>query len=417
MSKLRFFSVFLLSFLGLALVLRLTKPTPSPQLRRKFIAPQTWHLTGWRKIAGKQVDWEIWGQSQPLFCYERIGESLRLVQNAKESLLTPPLAGYTQILVKNLPALPNNRLLLLQHWGEGEDDPVTGLPLHYRISTTENTKNKKTQSEAELTAHYNLPIPEEIRDLPRFCGYSLDLAKPLQTVPPKENFASGQGFTVQGQVLSQDTEGNLRIRIALQPGQPGAPKNLPFTLRKNEYAIPLLRPRPLPLTGPDSTRLMRPGGGGGGAAMSGGISGMGGSGGGTGGAPPLAMRRVQDDHGAIYIKYLPLTPEDSATEYFLVRETPLPQNAPRPKTLRVILSVDLRWVTELTGYFRPFVFHRSNEQLLLTLPRSLPTQPVSAAERTLFAKARQQYHENQEMEKIENSPGIGTSQISRKARA
>lgn len=151
--------------------------------------------------------------------------------------------------------------------------------------------------------------------------------------------------------------------------------------------------------------------------MSGGISGMGGSGGGTGGAPPLAMRRVQDDHGAIYIKYLPLTPEDSATEYFLVRETPLPQNAPRPKTLRVILSVDLRWVTELTGYFRPFVFHRSNEQLLLTLPRSLPTQPVSAAERTLFAKARQQYHENQEMEKIENSPGIGTSQISRKARA
>ncbi|WP_395095252.1 hypothetical protein [Armatimonas sp.] len=406
MSKLRFFSVCLLSFLGLALVLRLTKPTPSPPLRHKFIAPQTWHLTGWRKIAGKQVAWEIWGQSQPLFCYERIGESLRLVQDEKESLLTPPLPGYAQILVKNLPALPNNRLLLLQHWGEGEDDPATGLPLHYRISTTEKTEGKKTQGEAELTAHYNLPIPKEIQALPRFSGYSLDLAKPLQTVPPQENFASGHGFMVQGQVLSQDTEGNLRIRIALQPGQPGAPKNLPFMLRKNEYAIPLaLRPIPLPLLGPDSTRLVRPDGG------------VGRGGGGMGGAPPLAMRRVRDEHGAIYIKYLPLTPEDSATEYLLLRETPLPQNAPPPKTLRVVLSVDLRWVTELTGYFRPFVFHKSNEQLLLTLPRSLPTQPVSPEEHTLFAKARQQYRENLEMEKMEKSPGIESSQLSRKARA
>ena len=385
MSKLRFFFACLMGFVGLALILRLTKPAPSPSpSRRVLVLPRTWHLTGWRRIAGKQVPWEIWGQNQPMFCYERIGESRRLVQNEKESLITPPLLGHARVLLTDLPALPNNRLFLLQHWADSEEDPETGLPLHYRMHT-----GGTRQSDAELTARYNLPIPKEMRSPLTFSGYCLNLARSLRPLPQQPNVAVGQGITVRGQVLSQDTEGNLRVRIVLQPGQPDSPRSLPFTLHRNEFAPPFY-PRVPSTPGPNTTQVMRPSG-----------SGMGGGGGipmSTASLPPRIERNVQDDQGKDYIlSYLPPIQEQAATEYCLIRVTPRTPGAPPPKTITLTVSADLHWVTELTAYFRPFMFQRVNARLTLTLPNTLPTRKISPDEQRLFVEKRKQYQKNLEL--------------------
>jgi hypothetical protein len=324
MSQLRITVVCLLALVSVVLAFRFTKPISNDtlQLGPEFISPKSWHLTGWKSIDGKKVPWEIWGQLNPPFSYERLGESRRWTQNKQDYFLTPPIKDYPSVLLKNLPATPINRLALLQPWGVGEIDPATKLHQHYK--TPDEAKN---QSESELKAEYNIALPDQIKTISVNSTPAIDMKEPLRPIATTPNTFSGEGITLKGRFVSQDDEGNLRIDLEAVVGQPGSSIRLPFTIHQ--------------------------------------IS-------------PMGPKRFSfsDNLKNQYIyttgKSLLQQKDRPASEFFFIVVNPLTEKSMQQKTINLPITININLISELTKYYRPSEDSLDCPPIDLVLSETLP---------------------------------------------
>ena len=373
MSKGRFFVSCGLGLVALVLLLRLSPPLSNNE-DRDFVAPQTWQLTGWRQLTSTSASWELGGQKVPPLSYERVGEGYQWTSRGETVIQTPSLPGFASLRLTHVSAGPtNNRLPRLMHWGESKRDGETGLPAHFKLQLP----NQKAPL-GELTGQYNRPLPPAFLAPPPHHGPTLDLTQPLRALPAQTNTFAGQGITLQGSLLAQDSEGNLHARLKLVPGQPGLPSAVPFSLENVWIGI---QPRPKPVVvAPPVKQEQMP------------LSGVSSPSSGGGGMTPayIAEREIQDSQSERYtVLFLPDQGDNQPIELYFVRLTPRSTRSPLPKTITFSVDTDLVWLPEFRPYFDLTTFHTVHQRLTLSIPPQLPTEPLSQATKEELDKKRQ----------------------------
>jgi hypothetical protein len=218
----------LAGFIGLVALMRLTRPLPPEPVAPPLDAAraQTWHLKGWREVDGKKLDWELWGQTTPYFCHERLGECVRLSNNDKRDIYIPSLEGTHPLLVREVPEPKGSPLSVLLPWGLPERDAATGLPTRFQVTIGKKIGSKHRVT-AEVTAQYNVPVPTALRT-PLAHGDAFEIAprNAPRKLPPGTAYVGA--ITLRHAVPHQDAEGNLQLTSAVLPGPPGGPNNLPM---------------------------------------------------------------------------------------------------------------------------------------------------------------------------------------------
>lgn len=278
----------------MVLLLRTLRPPSSAPETPDFPRVSTWHLSGTCLIEGKSLPWEIWGQANPPFQYERRGAAIRTSTVSEGELLLPPLPQAPPVIIRSLPASGRNHLVTLAPWAQQEKDPKTDLPTRYVV------KDRQTgQLIGELSACYNAPLPEGVREPlnARNTPVQRLLPQPRNEAPLSPVFA--YGMKIQGRVLAQDKEGNVQLAVEAQPGT-RPPLALRATVTVAEYSLPV---------------------------------------GSLTGVRPEQRSPPYDDQKEVY---LPVTL--GGTDGIWLRRVPLSRKKPRPKTitLSVLVQPELR---------------------------------------------------------------------------
>ncbi len=287
--------------------LRLTKARPEApnRLETNTNHINSWHFTGWRLVRGKQIPWDIWGQRAPIFRYERLGESIRVSHQSSSVALTPALASFPAYYIRGLIPNHNNPLQRLLLFGQDELDSTTGLPRKIVVRSQETGIIN-----AELTASYNLALPEDLQEPPSVQGpHRLTLeTSPNSSLEdsPQKLFTTSQsydaGVTAQVRFVEQDLEGNLHLQVDFTAGPSGSAPTLPLQASGSVMALrSSLHPKSL---------------------------------------------------GQEWLGY-PGTPgRASSQNLYLIRRTPLLPNDLHSETIQLRLETYLNWPYEINNYFR-----------------------------------------------------------------
>nr|WP_309687257.1 hypothetical protein [Armatimonas sp.] len=335
----RFVLAFLGGFAALALVMRFTRPHTPPHQTPEFPRTNTWHLSGTCIIEGKSLPWEIWGQAEPAFQYERRGAAIRTSTVSSGEILLPPLPNAPQVVLRGLPASGRNHLATLAQSAQQEKDLLTGLPTRYLV------KDRKTgQPLGELAAHYNQPLPEVLREPLSAPGARVYRLLPQPPDAPPQSQVSAYGVTIQGKVIEQDREGNIRLALSAQPSSK-PPLALTATVSVSEYNISVG-----PMIGVTLENR----------------------------TPP------RDDQKGLYV---PVTYQ--GTDGIWLRLVPLAPKAPRPRTIRLSVWVEPTLRPDAAQLLPDARLTRGRVWLTLPLPATCTSQLLSSP--AIIAKQRQIY--------------------------
>lgn len=104
----------LIGFAGALLLLtphsrRTGAPLAMGDVQKALEHVNTWHLTGWKRVADKEIPWEVWGRRTPFFYHERIGGQETLDDGRERTIVFPPSADYgnKQTVILKIPSRPD----------------------------------------------------------------------------------------------------------------------------------------------------------------------------------------------------------------------------------------------------------------------------------------------------------------------
>jgi hypothetical protein len=209
-----------------------------------------WHLSGCKRVGGKQVPWEIWGRRQPFFYREQVGEAVTYDDGKQRVQLIPPVARLkTRGLLLRTASRPGDENTgwsyeaMFQRWAENPrrfaETPEsvvfnfnsagmeglgtssdylytvskrTSLPVRYEVRRHDG-KGNATVAEL-LTAEYPwwLPGTAARQNWPASVRRIDTLAAPALPAGTGAT-ASRNGITVQAQPLLMDAEGQVLLRL------------------------------------------------------------------------------------------------------------------------------------------------------------------------------------------------------------
>lgn len=215
----------------------------------------TWHLSGWKRIGGKQVRWEVWGRRRPFFYREQIGEQV-IWDDGRERVQVFPADPATEraaTLVLRTASRPGenentglawmdayrnwqkdarpwketpSEVVFLAHdFGmEGPDtvtdhlhtiDKQTALPV--QIEVRRGRANDSARLTAEwLQARYDQPLPAAVAGPPQqnLPGAAIVDASAFPAgITPQETTARANGVTVAVTPLAVDESGSVLVRV------------------------------------------------------------------------------------------------------------------------------------------------------------------------------------------------------------
>jgi hypothetical protein len=190
------------------------------EVGRALERANTWHLSGWKRIGGERVPWEVWGRRRPFLFYEKVGGDITFDDGRERLRIFAPDAklGRPSGLVVRTRAVPDpwggvslSYRTMIDQWDwkqprtphgqvhgpvrETADEAVfrqpahagvslpgvnvnqmytvdkrTRLPLRYRLRYNRGTSEWFTES---LEARYHLALPAEVTAPPSPAGYSV----------------------------------------------------------------------------------------------------------------------------------------------------------------------------------------------------------------------------------------------------
>lgn len=358
-----------------------------------------WHLSGWKRVGGRQVPWEIWGRRFPFFYRERLGEAVTYDDGAQRLQLIPPLPAWKMrgFLLRTA-SRPGDESTgwsyeaMFQRWAE---DPRrfaesrtsvvfnfnsagmeglgttsdylytvskrTSLPVRYEVRRHDG-KGHTTVAEV-LTADYPWLLPGSAKRQDWAVGARrIDtLAAPAPRALAGGRAASRNGLTVQAEPLRMDEEGQVLVRVRGWLG--GEQLGKDWELQWN-------------VNGPGATE---------------------------GGD---ATWPVKDDRGRLYVEVRTedlmgtAFPGDHVSIYVPVE--PLPAGAPLPRSLHLSLRVDPQVPQPLSG-----VLGHSEARMLMSetfeLAVDLPDQPAVLDPQTFLDPLGEQRFRTLEPEPLEAS--------------
>lgn len=349
----------------------------------------TWHFSGWRLVEGKQVRWEIWGRRAPFFYREQFGDNLLITDDKEQLRLVPPGDHRPKGLALTMASDPNRKAAALVQTPEsfiagiggdfiGSLKPVgrqkyaaflqspvrktvglkqmdeqgtltvdmrTKLPIYYQLKRAVHQGNRNenmppdpsaplesTWTQAELTAEYNVPIPENVTKASAPDTFAkVNLLRPASGPSvPTTGTGSGNGITVHANVISQDSDGNLHIRFEGWFGQQKHYNGLPIQLFVQDQGIVRISGK--------GTEKMVPG--------------------------------LQDDQGNIYVPLSnPVGQINSVNpEWYLTPLEPLQPGQPRPKNLKAETYVSATWYEYLPEVRTGTAHDLASAGFTLTIP-------------------------------------------------
>lgn len=261
---------------GVLLAPQALKKSYAAKVQEAIQKARTWHFTGWRLKDGKKVQWEIWGQRTPFLYREQIGDEILLDDGKRRIHILPPdvylktpgtylvtpseqlrttlsasakgvkinagfLAGIgsENSAIKTLNPVSGNAKLLrgeavtlfgtvppIRERAVLEVDGNTHLPTRYTVSheiygkvnqaPVDNPFNKKPEqitTVAELTPEYDTDLPPNIATVSAPAGYRVVDTSRAKTATDNSTTCTRKGVTIRGEVVGQDSEGNLRLRF------------------------------------------------------------------------------------------------------------------------------------------------------------------------------------------------------------
>ncbi len=216
------------------------------KVRQSLDLVNTWHLSGWKRIGGKQVPWEIWGRREPFFYREQVGGETQLddgVQRTYKLTAAPKLMREHGMVV----VTPTQRGLNIVGWGFtrsfkanlpvgsiqrdtpdeiafGQQNDMDAREKHDVITISKRTWLPTRYEVQDTTGHmiiehleaeYDVPLTAAIAHLDPPTDYlAVDaLNAPKGPAVPSEGVARNSGLTVQLTPLAMDSQGRILARV------------------------------------------------------------------------------------------------------------------------------------------------------------------------------------------------------------